>query len=162
MVRSYCWHWLTQLKSNRLVDPDGQGNRADRDILIPAHGRKVHLMGYKWIKGFKTVFKIGDVEFWATSNLEMFHEQCASHALEACQIEVYHQGLKQSTRIERAQFRVRREQWNHINLAIRAFLCSEIYHLRTGAPWFKAKNAIIRDANRSYLSILLYVLSSTA
>lgn len=157
LVRSFCWHWLTQVKSNHLVDPDGQGNRAVRDILFPAHGRKVHLKGYKWIKGFKAVSKIGDVEFWAISNLEMFLEQCALHALDACQIEVHHQGLKQSTGIERAQFCVRRAQWNHINLAIRAFLCLEICRLRTGAPWFKAKNAI-----RSDLSNPLYVLSSTA
>lgn len=117
----------------------------------------MHLKGYKWIKGFKTISKIGDVEFWATSKLEMFLEQCAFHALDACQIEVYHQGLKQSTGTERSQFCVRRAQWNHINLAIRAFLCLEICRLRTGAPWFKAKNAI-----RSYLSSPLYVLSSTA
>src|SRR3954454_19944810 len=26
-IRAYAWHWLTRLKENRLVDPDGTGNR---------------------------------------------------------------------------------------------------------------------------------------
>ena len=161
-VRNYRWHWLTQLKSNRLVNADGSGNRPVSAWLIPPHGRKVHLKGYGWIMVFKTVAKNGDFEYWATSNLEMNIEQCAFHALDAWQIEVYHQGLKQHTGIERGRFRLTISQSNHIALAIRTFLRLEVYRLRTGTSWFEAKQSIIRDAIRSYLANPLYILSATA
>jgi len=97
-------------------------------------------------------------------------EQCAFHALDASrkdtgtvwQIEVYHQGLKHYTGVERGQFRLTISQTNHIALAIRAFVRLEVYRLKTGTSWFDAKQAIIRDAIRSYLANPLYILSSTA
>jgi hypothetical protein len=162
LVRDYGWHWLTQLKSNRLVNADGSGNRPISDWLIPPHGRKVHLKGYGWIMVFKTVAKNGDFEYWATSNLKMSIEQCAFHTLDAWQIEVYHQGLKQNTGIERGQFRLTISQSNHIALAIRAFLRLEVYRLNTGTSWFESKQAIIREAIRSYLADPCYTLSATA
>lgn len=162
LVRNHGWLWLTQLKSNRLINTDGTGNRAISEWLIPPHGLKTHLKGYGWIKVFKTVAKNGDFEYWATSDLEMTIEQCAFYALDAWQIEVYHQGIKQNTGIERGQFRLAVSQSNHIALAIRAFLRLEIYRLRTGTSWFEAKQAIIRDAIRSYLADPLYILPSTA
>jgi hypothetical protein len=161
-VRECGWHWLTQLKSNRLVNADGSGNRPISTWFIPPQGRQVHLKGYGWVMAFKTVAKNGDFEFWATSNLEMTIEQCAFHALDAWQIEVYHQGLKQNTGVERGQFRLTVSQTNHIALAIRAFVRLEVYRLKTGTSWFDAKQAIIRDAIRSYLANPLYILSATA
>jgi hypothetical protein len=161
-VRDCGWHWLTQLKSNRLVNADGSGNRPISTWFIAPHGRKVHLKGYGWVMVFKTVAKNGDFEYWATSNLEMTIEQCAFHALDAWQIEVYHQGLKQNTGVERGQFRLTISQTNHIALAIRAFVRLEVYRLKTGTSWFDAKQAIIRDAIRYYLANPLYILSSTA
>lgn len=161
-VRDCGWHWLTQLKSNRLVNADGSGNRPISTWFIPPHGRKVHLKGYGWVMVFKTVAKNGDFEFWATSHLEMTIEQCAFHALDAWQIEVYHQGLKQNTGVERGQFRLTISQTNHIALAIRAFVRLEVYRLKTGTSWFDAKQAIIREAIRSYLANPLYILSTTA
>jgi len=162
LVRDTGWHWLTQLKSNRLVNADGSGNRPISDWFIPPHGRKVHLKGYGWVKVFKTVAKNGDFEYWATSNLQMTIEQCAFYALDAWQIEVYHQGLKQNTGVERGQFRLTVSQMNHIALAIRAFVRLEIYRLKTGTSWFEAKQAIIREAIRSYLAEPRYILPATA
>lgn len=161
-VRDCGWHWLTQLKSNRLVNASGSGNRPISTWFIPPHGRKVHLKGYGWIVVFKTVAKNGDFEYWATSNLEMTIEQCAFYALDAWQIEVYHQGLKQNTGVERGRFRLTISQTNHIALAIRAFVRLEVYRLKTGTSWFDAKQSIVRDAIRSYLANPRYILSSTA
>jgi len=162
LVRDFGWHWLTQLKKNRLVSLDKSGNRQVSDWLIPSHGQKMHLKGYGWIKVFKTVAKDGSFEYWATSQLDMTLEECAFRALDAWQIEVYHRGLKQNTGIERGQFRLLDAQKNHIALAIRAFVRLEVYRLKTDLSWFEAKQVIIRQAIRAYLKNPTYILSATA
>jgi putative transposase len=162
LVRQCGWHWLTQLKSNRLVSIDRSGNRPIRDIFLPPIGTVVHLKGYDWVKVFKTVGINGDVEYWATSNLNMTLEQCAFYALDAWQVEVYHRGLKQFTGVERAQFRLEIAQRNHIGLAIRAYLRLEAYRLRTRISWFEAKTSIIREAIRTYLAHPSITLCPTA
>ena len=45
-----------------------------------------------------------------------------SYALDAWQIDVYQQGLKQFTGIERGQFRLAVSQFNPISLALRTFV----------------------------------------
>ena len=151
-VRPLGWRWLTQLKSNRLVDPDRAGNRPISSIVIPGHGRRVHLKGYGWIKVFKTADPHGGVEYWATSDLEMTLEQCAFWALDTWRIEDYHRGLKQFCGVERAQHRSATAQSNHIGPASRAFLRLEAQRLATGRSWFGVKISIIRDAVRAYLA----------
>ena len=161
-IRGHGWHWLTQLKGNRLVSVDRSGNRPLSEVFIPSNGGIVHLKGYGWIKVFKTVGTDGDVEYWATSRLEMSLERCAFYALDAWQVEVYHRGLKQFTGIERAQFRLAIAQRNHIGLAIRAFVRLEVYRVRTGVSWFETKTSIIRDAIRAYLAHPFVTLEATA
>ena len=68
-VRAYGWSWLTRLKSNRQVYPDGSGNVAVGSIEISAEGRRVHLRGYGFIKVFRTVSGNGDAQYWATDDL---------------------------------------------------------------------------------------------
>lgn len=162
LLRRQRWDWLTQLPSNRQVSIDRSGNRAIREILIPAAGRAVHLKGYGWIKVFKTVGTNGDFEYWATSKLDMSLQQAAFYALDAWQAEVYHRGLKQCTGVERAQFRLEISQRNHIGLAIRAFVRLELHRLRTEASWYETKASIIRSAIRAYLAHPTVTLRSTA
>jgi hypothetical protein len=162
LVRRQEWDWLTQLPSNRQVSIDRSGNRAIREMLIPAEGRTVHLKGYGWIKVFKTIGTNGDFEYWATSKLDMSLQEAAFYALDAWQVEVYHRGLKQCTGIERAQYRLEVSQRNHIGLAIRAFVRLEMHRLRTGVSWYEAKTSIIRSAIRAYLAHPTITLGSTA
>jgi hypothetical protein len=162
LVRDCGWHWLTQLKGNRLVSIDRTGNRPLEGILIPVQGRTVHLKGYGWVKVFKTVGTDGDDEYWATSKLDMALEQAAFYALDAWQVEVYHRGLKQFTGIERAQYRLEVSQRNHIGLAIRAFVRLEAHRIQSGVSWFEAKTSIIRSAIRAYLARPELTLCSTA
>lgn len=162
LIRSLGWHWLTRFKANRLVDPEGSGNRPISEVYIPRHGAVVHLKGYGFIKVFKIVAPNGDIEYWATDDLTMNIEQCADYALQTWRIENYHRGVKQFCGIERAQHRSARAQRNHIGLAIRAFIRLESYRLRTGTSWFEAKRAIVREAIRAYLSKPIYVLEPTA
>lgn len=35
LVRSLGWYWLTQFKANRLVNPQGCGNRPISEVLVP-------------------------------------------------------------------------------------------------------------------------------
>lgn len=162
IIRSLTWHWLTQLKSNRQVNPDGSGNRPISELPIARGGAIVHLKGYGVIKVFRTADPHGGVEHWATSNLAMTLEQCAEYAYAAWGIEVYHRGLKQFCGVERAQHRGQVAQRNHIGLAIRAFLRLESQRSVQGRSWFEAKTAIIRDAVRAYLAQPLYPLMPTA
>jgi hypothetical protein len=162
LLRRLGWPWLTQLKRNRQVSIDRSGNRAICEVLVPMHGRLVHLKGYGWVKVFKTVGTNGDAEYWATSQLDMTIEQAAFHALDCWQIEVYHRGLKQFTGVERGQYRLEISQRNHIGLAIRAFVRLEVHRLQSGMSWFEAKTSIIRSAVRLYLAEPSLTLHSTA
>jgi len=162
-VRELEWHWFTRLKANRLVSVEGnRKNRPVSEWFIPRPGRVMHLKGYGWVKVFKTVTPDGREEYWATSRLDMTVAEAAEYALHAWQIEVYHQGLKQFTGIERGQFRVAVAQRNHIGLAIRAFLRLEVARLQRGITWFEAKQTIPREAIRHYLAHPTLVLQPTA
>jgi hypothetical protein len=77
-------------------------------------------------------------------------------------IELYHRGIKQCCGIEKSQVRSARGQWNHVLLALRAFVRLEVHRLRTGVSWYEAKAGLIRSAIRSYLAHPSYILPSTA
>lgn len=161
-IRDFSWAWLTQLKRNRLVNPDGLGNVPLEQVTIPAEGRVVHLKGYGFINVFRTVAPNGDGEYWATSDLDMTEEQREALARQAWNIEEYHRGLKQHCGVEKAQVRTAEAQRHHIQLAIRAFVRLEYQRLRKGLSWFEAKTAIVRSAIREYLAHPRYLLPSTA
>lgn len=151
-IRGYGWHWLTRLKSNRLVNPDGTGNRPLHDVPVAAHGTQVHLKGYGFIVVFRIDAPDGDTEYWATSRLEMTPSERVEWAGQVWTIETYHRGLKQFCGVERCQARSAQAQRNHIGWAIRAFLRLEYQRIRTGTSWFTTKLDIIRPALQHYLA----------
>lgn len=161
-IRGFGWRWLTQLKANRLVNPDRTGNRPLSEVEIAERGTVVHLKGYGLIKVFKIVAPDGDIEYWATNDLAMDELTRLKFAEQASLIENYHRGVKQFCGIAQAQVRSARAQRNHIGMALRAFLRLEYHRLRTGISWFEAKTAIIRQAVRAYLAQPLYTLDATA
>jgi putative transposase len=161
-VRSYGWWWLTQLKSNRQVNPDGSGNVAISTLEIGTEGRQVHLKGYGFIKVFRTVSPKGDAEYWATNNLDLDSSQYEQLSKEAWAIESYHRGIKQCCGVEKAQVRSAVAQIRHISFSIRAFVRLEVHRFKTGVSWYEAKTTIIRDAIRQYMAQPLYLLNSTA
>ena len=161
-VRGYGWIWLTRLKRNRHVNPDKSGNRPLQEVEIAAKGRVVHLKGYGFVKVFKIVAPNGDIDYWASNDLEMGELQRLQFAEFGWAIEEYHRGLKQCCGAERAQVRSSRAQRNHVGLAIRAFLRLELHCFATGISWYEAKLAIVRDAIRAYLSAPRFVLTPTA
>jgi hypothetical protein len=162
LVSSYGWWWLTRLKSNRQVNPDGTGNVAIRTLEVGSEGRQVHLKGYGFIKVFRTVSPNGDAEYWATNDLDLSPSQYERLSQEAWSIESYHRGIKQCCGVEKAQVRSASAQMRHISFSLRAFVRLEVHRLKTGVSWYEAKTAIIRDAVRQYLAQPLYLLNSTA
>lgn len=161
-VQDCQWHWLTRFKHNRLVNPDGKGNVPIEPVEIPPEGRVVHLKGYGWVRVFRTVTPDGNVEYWATDDLEMTEATRQELEQQGWGIETYHRGIKQCCAIERAQVRKADGQKNHILYALRAFLRLVAHYLRTGISWYEAKAAIIREAIRAYLAHPLYSLAPTA
>jgi putative transposase len=162
LIRKLDWRWLTQLRSNRLVNPDRTGNRAVRECAIAETGTVVHLKDYGMVKVFRIVTPAGDTEYWATNDLGMDEGARRKYAEFAWGIEVYHRALKQECGVERAMVRAARAQRNHIGCAIRAFVRLEWHRLRTGIGWKLAKEGIIRQAVRRYLAHPWYTLPATA
>lgn len=155
-VHNYGWFWMTRLKPNRLVNPDGTGNIPLSSASVSEDGTEVHLRGYGLIRVFGIIGKNGDTEYWATNNLNMDEFRRLQLSEFSWTIEEYHRGLKQFCGAERCQCRAARTQRNHIGLSIRTFLRFEVFSLKTGRSWFEAKNRIIRDAVRAYLTNPVY------
>lgn len=162
LIRDRGWRWLTQLKANRLVNPDRTGNRAVRECDIAETGTVVHLKDYGMVKVFRIVTPAGDTEYWATNDLNMGEGERLKYAEFAWGIEVYHRALKQECGVERAMVRAARAQRNHIGMAIRAFVRLEWHRVRTGIGWGRAKEGIIRHAIRSYRAQPWYTLPASA
>jgi putative transposase len=162
VARKLGWHFFCRLKENRLVNPDKTWNKQIKEVAIPPEGRLIHLKGFGMIKAFKTVSTKGDVEYWATDNLEMNESKSDELSHLGWGIEEYHRGIKQCCGVERAQVRNAVAIANHILMSIRAFIRLELYRLETGTSWYEAKIAIIRNAVTSYLVHPIYILGSTA
>jgi len=162
LLRSLGWRWLTRLKANRLVDPDGSEHVSVRDLEIPAEGLVAHLKGYGLVKVFRIFSKDGEAEHWATSDHDMDVEERGTLSLRGWGIEEYHRGVKQCCGVEKAQVRGALAQLNHIACSIRAFIRLEVHRLKTGVSWYEAKLSIIRDAIRTYLANPIFTLIPTA
>lgn len=161
-IRDLGWHWLTRLKSNRLVNPDDTGNVPVSTLEIPPEGRLVHLKGYGFIRVFRTVAPDGDADYWATDDLSMDETTRQMGESQGWQIETYHRGIKQCCGIERCQVRKADGQKRHFLLALRAFLRLEVHRKKTQQSWYDAKRGILREAIRSYLANPSFLLPATA
>lgn len=186
LVRACGWHFFTQLKASRHVDPDRTGNRPVRACTLSARGTVVHLKGYGLVKVFRIVLRHEDTETgtqtgtanqrpdpgvgsdqsettiqsWATSDLTITDLTRVRLTENAFAIEHYHRGLKQFCGVEKGQMRLARAQRNHIGLAVRAFLRLEAYCYPRGLSWFEAKARIVWAAVTAYLAYPLYTLST--
>lgn len=159
LVRDLGWRWLTQLKSNRLVNPNGTGLLPLSAADLSATGTILHLKGYGLVKIFKLVTPDGDIDYWATNDLAMAELQRLHFTEFIWTIESYHRAIKQGCGIEKAQVRSGVAQRNHIGLALRAFLRLERFAFVSGFSWYEAKTAIIRRAVTDYLRQPLYSLA---
>jgi putative transposase len=97
LVRSLEWHFLTRLKSNRLVNPDGKGNVAVQTLSPPEQGQLVHLKEFGFVRLFRTVAPNGDAaQFWVTNRHEMTEQARQEAQRQAFAIENYHRSGHQA------------------------------------------------------------------
>lgn len=147
LIQSFGWVWITQLKCNRVVN---YTQHLD-EIEINQDGTIVHLKFVGEVKVFKFIAKDGDIEYWATNDLNLLSLDIRTSGTQRWKIEEYHRGLKQLTGIERCQARVPRSQRTHIFCSIMAFLSLEAYRLKANVTWYQAKKLIVDEAITKYL-----------
>lgn len=150
-IASFNWKWLTQLKVNRLVNPDNVKNVPVSTLNIPPEGLRVHLRQYGFIKIFKFEVEGKEIEYWATNDENLGEIEFLRIKKHGWKIEEYHRGLKQCCGVENCQARRKNIQLGHIFLSIRAFLCFEGQRLSTGISWYETKKSITRDAIRYFI-----------
>ena len=153
LVRTFDWFFLTRLKSNRQVNPEGHGNVSVETLFPGESGQVVHLKEVGFVLLFRTVAPNGDGEYWITNQLEMSAGERRDWERQCFKIENYHRGLKQCCAVERCQCRSSMKQHGHILLSLRAFVRLEANRLTTGVSWYEAKLDIVRDAIRHYLAV---------
>ena len=162
-VHELGWHFLTRLRSNRIVNPDRTGQMPVSQVQVGATGRVVWLKGFGLVRLFRTVSKSGNaedgraeeserVQYWATSRIEMTEVERQHYERKAWGIESYHRSLKQHCGAERSQVRSAVGQGNHLLLSVRAYLRLEINRIRTGVSHFEAKCRVAREAVRTFLA----------
>ncbi len=131
-ARGHGWRWATRPKANRLVNPDGTGNRPLADCALDEAGTRVHPQGYGVVLVFLIALPEGGREYWATSDRGMGELTRRKYAEFAWGIAAYHRGLRQHCGVERAEVRAARAQRNHITCALCAFLRLEHHRVVTG------------------------------
>lgn len=158
-IRKKQWHFLTRLKSNRLVNPDNTKNIHVEEVEILRQGIVVHLREYGFIKVFRIVPTDGDTQYWATDVLDMDEPTRKDLGSKSWIIEEYHRGIKQFCGIEKCQARKKESQRAHILFSLRAFLRLEVQRIKKGISWFESKTKIHRVAAKTYLSKPRYNLN---
>mgnify|MGYP000268220121 CR=1 FL=1 len=143
MLRQWGWSFFVGLKSNRQVNPDGQGNRAINQVDYPSQRQRTHLKGFGWVNSYKVEEHDAEPRFFISSeDVALNPAQVKQKREEAQQIENYHRGLKQECHAERCQARKSIKQINHIGLAIRAFVRLEWNRYQSGKSRFSLKMRI--------------------
>jgi hypothetical protein len=158
-IRKKQWHFLTRLKSNRLVNPDNTKNMRLETVEIPLEGIVVHLKEYGFVKVFRIVQTDGDTQYWATDVLDMDEPTRENLGKKSWKIEEYHRGIKQFCGVEKCQARKKESQRAHVMLSLRAFLRLEGQRIKNGISWFESKTKINRVASTIYLSKPRYNLN---
>ena len=153
-IRKKQWHWITNLKSNRLISLEKNKYISVTDLdLDEGTVKRVWLKGYGFVLVCRIVFKQGDARYLATDNMELTdHDEFIAHWEKRWQIEEYHRGLKQAASIGGCSARRAGAQRTHIFASVCAFLKLEVNRLATGETWYEQTAEISRFATRRFLA----------
>jgi putative transposase len=153
-IRKKGWHWVTDLKCNRLVATAPHQHIAVSDLdLDDGTVKRVWLKGYGEVLVARLVLKNGDTRYLASSDLSLTdYESLLEHWQQRWPIETFHQGLKQTTGVGNCSAQRTHAQRIHIFSSMVAFLKLEAIRQRTGTTWYEQKAAIARPATVAYLA----------
>lgn len=153
-IRKKGWHWVTDLKCNRLVSLALHQSVAVSDLdLDDGTVKRVWLKGYGEIMVCRLVLEHGDTRYLASSDLTLTnYETLVNQWRERWPIETFHHGLKQTTGVGNCSAQRTHAQKTHIFSCMVAFLKLEQIRQRTGQTWYAQKAAITRPATAAYLA----------
>lgn len=148
------WHWICNLKSNRLVSVEKGSYLPITDLpLAEKQVRKVWLKEFGFVLVCKLVATNGDITSLATNDLSLEnYEDFTDHFQKRWKIEEFHRGIKQTTGIEGCKSVKADSQRTHIFSAFVAFVRLERQRLKSGVSWYEQKASIVRLATRVYLA----------
>ncbi len=154
-IRRHGWHWITNLKSNRLVSPIRGTHLAVSDLdLDEGTVKPVWLKGYGEVVVAKLDIGHGVIRYLASDDTSFLAGGFAAlkeHWNERWKIEEFHEGLKQTTGVANCSAQRAHAQRIHIFSSMVAFLKLEAIRQRTKTTWYEQKAALTRPATRAYL-----------
>ena len=153
-IRKKGWHWVTDLKKNRLVATAPHQHVAISDLdLDDGTVKRVWLKGYGEVMVARLVLKNGDTRYLASSDTSIEdYETLVEHWQQRWPIETFHHGLKQNTGVGNCSAQRTHAQKIHIFSSVVAFLKLEKIRQRTGTTWYEQKAVITRPATAAYLA----------
>lgn len=133
-IRKKGWHWVTDLKKNRLVATAPHQHVAVSDLdLDDGTVKHVWLKGYGEVLVTRLVLKNGDTRYLASSDLGLTdYESLERHWQQRWPIETFHHGLKQNTGVGNCSAQRAHAQKIHIFSSMVAFLKLEKIRQKTG------------------------------
>lgn len=146
-IRKKGWHWITDLKCNRLVATAPHRHVAISDLdLDDGTVKRVWLKGYGEVMVTRLVLKNGDTRYLASSDLSLTdYETLVSHWRERWPIETFHQGLKQTTGVGSCSAQRIHAQKIPIFSSMVAFLKLEHIRQQTGQTWYERRQLLDRQ-----------------
>lgn len=153
-IRKKDWHWVTDLKCNRLISLTPHEFVAVSDLnLDDGTVKRVWLKGYGEVMVARLVLKNWDTRYLASSDLNLKdYETLVDHWQQRWPIETFHHGLKQTTGVGNCSAQRVHAQKTHIFSSMVAFLKLEKIRQQTGQTWYEQKAAITRPATVAYLA----------
>lgn len=153
-IRRKGWHWVTDLKCNRLVSLAPHQFVAVSDLdLDDGTVKRVWLKGYGEVIVCRLVLNNGDTRYLASSDVtHTGYDTLVGHWRQRWPIETFHQGLKQTTGVGNCSAQRAHAQRIHIFSSMVAFLKLERIRQRTGRSWYEQKAEITRPATVAYLA----------
>ena len=153
-IRKKSWHWITDLKKNRLVATAPHQHVAVSDLdLDNGTVKHVWLKGYGEIVVARLVLGNGDTRYIASSDTSLVnYETLVHHWQQRWPIETFHHGLKQTTGVGNCSAQRAHAQKIHIFSSMVAFLKLEEIRQKTGQTWYEQKASISRPATLAYLA----------
>jgi len=148
------WHFITNLKSNRLVSPSKGTTLAIQDLnLTDKQVRRVWLKGFGPVLVCTLVATNGDRLYLATNDLSLTdYDDCIHHFHNRWKVEEFHRGVKQTTGIAKCESIRADSQRTHIFSSFVAFVKLERKRLRSGVSWYEQKASISRLNTARYLA----------